>query len=427
MGRRKKYVDLFQVDRLSKLPRDIIYLILSFLDIKYVVQTTTLSKRWVHIWKSVTHLNFDSYKFHTMPQFTIFVNNVLSKRNSSSQVSAVELRFKGPATDVIKRIIHYAYLHSVEKLSFIWFTYKEHDFPPYLFTCHTLKHLTLAVYNRNMVAGICHLPKLLWDFPALETLNLRDVQFHECEYKSANLFSKCMNLKELTLHGFTMPPLETFNICAPQLSSLTIGNAYYFPKVLNVVAPQLKNLTASIQSSLQIQNGDYLQLSSVRFDSLEKVSLSKNDTRDYSYEKHVPRVLDLFEKLHSAKFLILDMNIIQVPQKRVQQQVHNQPTAKKRTKLDAENKQLETTDQEKKMLEVEMQRQNKVVAEQKARIQRQEGVIAEQNARIQRQDGVIAELKSKIEILKAAKVASSSSRPLIRSKRVDQPSKSSGE
>nr|GEW63768.1 hypothetical protein [Tanacetum cinerariifolium] len=339
-------------------------------------ETTTLSKRWVHIWKSVTHLNFDSYKFHTMPQFMRFVNNVLSKRNSSSQVSAVELRFKGPATEsVIERIVNYAYLHSVEKLSFIWFTYKEQNFPPYLFTCDTLKHLTLAVYNRNMVAGICHLPKLPWDFPALETLNLRDVRFHECEDKSANLFSKCMNLKELTLHGFAMPPLETFNICAPQLSSLTIGNAYYFPKVLNVVAPQLKYLTASIQSSLQIQHGDYLQLSTVRFNSLEKVMPTKvlildmniiqilSSCKDYllldpevspfnnltclrvdathmKAMEGVPlidiRVRNYFLRNSSDSTFIMD-SPPQVPQKRVQQQVHNQPTAKKRTKAEGKD------------------------------------------------------------------------------------------
>ncbi|PWA47492.1 F-box domain, cyclin-like protein [Artemisia annua] len=478
-------MDLFHVDRLSKLPDDILYQILSFLNIKYVVQTSTLSKRWMHIWKSVTRLNFDNYKFQNMLQFTRFVNNVLSKRNSSSQVSAVELRFKGPATEfVIESIVNYAYSHSVQKLIFIWYTYeeqdfhftrvegpfypkKEQDFPPYLFTCHTLKHLTLAVYNSSMFAGICNLPESPWDFPALETLNLKNVQFHVCEDKSANLFSKCVNLKELTLHGFTMTPLETetFTICAPQLSSLTIRNAYSFPKIWNVVAPQLKNLTASIQSSLL---GDYLQLSAVRFDSLEKVSLSKVYTRYYNHEK----LFDLFKKLHSAKFLILDMNIIQmlsscedqlqlqpspfnnlaclridarnvkptpvipikvrnyflgsssnftfimdtppqVPQKTVKQQVQNVPTAKKRTKLDTENKQLETIDEEKRMLEVEMQRQNEVIAEQKARIRRQ--------------DGIIAELNAKIEILEAAKVASSSSGLRTRSKRVIQPSKSSRE
>ncbi|PWA36957.1 F-box domain, cyclin-like protein [Artemisia annua] len=313
MDRRNKYMDLFHVDRLSKLPDDIIYQILSFLDIKYVVQTSTLSKRWMHIWKSVTHLNFDSYKFHTMPQFIRFVNNVLSKRNSNSQVSAVELRFGGPAIEyAIESIVNYAYLHSVQKLSLIWFTYEEQNFPLYLFTCHTLKHLILAVYNRSMYAGICHLPESPWDFPALETLNLKNVQFHDCEDKSANLFSKCVNLKELTLHGFKMAPLETFTICAPQLSSLTIRNAYCFPKVLNVVAPQLKDLMASIQCSLPFQLGDYLQLSTVMSDSLEKVSLSKVYARYYNHEKHFSRVFDLFKKLHSAKFLTLDMNIIQM-------------------------------------------------------------------------------------------------------------------
>ncbi|GKD32139.1 hypothetical protein Tco_1242917 [Tanacetum coccineum] len=126
-------------------------------------------------------------------------------------------------------------------------------------------------------------------------LKLKDVQFHDCEDKSANLFSKCVNLKELTLHGFKMPPLETFTICDPQPSSLTIINAYYFPKVLNVVAPQLKNLTASIQSSLQIQHGDYLQLSAVSI----KPIISDFITKAMELPSQDPQ-----ESLHFAESLV---------------------------------------------------------------------------------------------------------------------------
>ncbi|KAM7466564.1 hypothetical protein LguiB_014126 [Lonicera macranthoides] len=43
-------------DRLSELPDAILAHILSFLDTKYAVQTSSLSKRWINLWISVTTL-----------------------------------------------------------------------------------------------------------------------------------------------------------------------------------------------------------------------------------------------------------------------------------------------------------------------------------------------------------------------------------
>lgn len=464
MGRRREHVDLVHEDRISNLPDDVILRILSLLDMKYVIQTSALSKKWKYIWTSVTHLNFDSYKFRTMSLFTKFVKHALSNRNNRTHVSAVELRFKGPATQsVIESIVNYAYLHNVEQLSFIWFTSKKQEFPLYLFKCHTLKRLTLAVYDRSWVYGICHLPESPWDFPALETLNLRNIRLDKFRDKTVNLFSKCVNLKELVLDGLWLVSLEKFNICAPQLSSLTITHAFHSPKVFNVAAPQLKNLTASLTTS------DYKGLCTEGFDSLENVNLS---TYSSDYERDFPAVLELFQKLRNAKFLILDLNFIkilsscmdqlahepspfnnlkclridatnvkekniptmpiqvkhyllenspdaafimdlppQVPHKRLRQQVHHETTTNKMIKLDSENKQPENLNEEKRMLEAKIQMQDEVIAQQKTKIQILSDVIAEQ--------------KAKIEVLESAKVASSSNVARTRSKRAVQPSESS--
>ncbi|KAJ9536315.1 hypothetical protein OSB04_un000524 [Centaurea solstitialis] len=112
--------------------------------------------------------------------------------------------------------------------------------------------------------------------------------------------------------------LDTFNICTPKLSTLTITDPDTFPKVFNVIAPQLQNLTASFNTSMKLRSHrafysdsfKFLQFSTEGLDSLQKVNLSLPWSL-YEDEIYAPQLLDLFRKLHSAKFLILDTSIIE--------------------------------------------------------------------------------------------------------------------
>lgn len=50
------------VDWISKLPNDVLLMILSRLCTKEAVGTSVVSKRWEHVWKQVSHLVFDKPK-----------------------------------------------------------------------------------------------------------------------------------------------------------------------------------------------------------------------------------------------------------------------------------------------------------------------------------------------------------------------------
>lgn len=300
-------------DRISKLPDDVIHRILSLIDMPCAIQTSILSKRWKHTWISMPCLNLDSYSFHTMPQFAKFVKHALSHRNNRTEVSTLDLRFSGPTTKpIVKEIVNYAYLYSVRKLTMKWCTEVFHELPQSLFSSRTLKHLTL-IDKSLLVRKPSFIPKSAWEFPVLETLYLSDVRLGECGVKNTNLFYKCVNLKDLTLHKCCMHGLEIFNVCAPQLLNLTVTDSVTFHMVFNVVAPQLRNLTTSVSTLLKaVCKGEptFLPLSSKDFISLEKVNLSfgSGDKK----ENHGPRLPDLFHKLCNAKILILDMDIIEV-------------------------------------------------------------------------------------------------------------------
>ncbi|KAJ9547209.1 hypothetical protein OSB04_019752 [Centaurea solstitialis] len=301
---------MVEEDRISNLPNEIIYHILSFLDMKYAIQTSVLSKKWKHIWTSMPHLNLNSQTSRTLPLFAKFVNDALSHRNHRTEVSTVELSFRGAATQfgaVVTSIVNYAYSHNVRKLTIEWFRLNNEvfEFPQRLFSSHTLKHLTLATHYLDG-SGI-YVPQLAWNFPALETLNLSNLTLSDPRYKILNLFSKCVNLKILTLHHCSMSLVEFFNVCTPQLSNLTITDPYTFPKVFNVVAPQLQNLTASV-CDISFR---FLQLSLENLNCLEKVNLSMRPVHREE-ERYAPGLQDLFQKLCGAKFLILDNGIIKV-------------------------------------------------------------------------------------------------------------------
>ncbi|KVH91389.1 F-box domain, cyclin-like protein [Cynara cardunculus var. scolymus] len=299
-------------DRISNLPDEIIHQILSFLDMKFAIQTSTLSKKWKHIWTSMPYLKFNSQVFHTMPQFAKFVKHVLSHRNQRIEASAVDLTFTGaPNQFVVRSILNYAYSHNVKQLTVIWLTKKVLEFPQSLFRSQTLKHLTLATNEQSVIGR--SIPTYAWDFPALETLNLSNMQFGYNKDEILNPFSKCANLKDLTLHRFTMNYLDIFHICAPQLSNLTITDPTGFPMIFNVVAPLLENLTASVDAYHYGGFANYLRLSTEGLDSLEQVnlSMSRSKFKNCIKEIDVPHLLDLFQKLSSVKVLILDMAIIQ--------------------------------------------------------------------------------------------------------------------
>ncbi|KAJ9536206.1 hypothetical protein OSB04_un000615 [Centaurea solstitialis] len=102
-----------------------------------------------------------------------------------------------------------------------------------------------------------------------------------------------------------MADLDIFNVCAPQLCNLTVTYPKAYPKVFNVVAPQLKNLIVSSWASCS------LQLSKESLDSLEKVKLSMS-FYGYRKQRNILELLDLFQKLRSAKSLILNMDIIEL-------------------------------------------------------------------------------------------------------------------
>ncbi|GKC15667.1 hypothetical protein Tco_1012449 [Tanacetum coccineum] len=86
-----------------------------------------------------------------------------------------------------------------------------------------------------------------WELPVLTTLHLNKITLsHDStdNFSGLGLISRCVNLKNLTLTscGIVGSNNIEFNIFHSQLSNLTLEEVYWNPRLLSVVAPQLKNL-----------------------------------------------------------------------------------------------------------------------------------------------------------------------------------------
>ncbi|PWA64302.1 F-box domain, Leucine-rich repeat domain, L domain-like protein [Artemisia annua] len=301
-------------DRLSNLPDDLIHKILYDASIKHVMATSVLSTRWRFLWASTPYLNFSTEEFPNLPEFSKFVNHVLSQRNNLLPVFSVKLTFSEMVSEeFVKRIMDYGFSHNVQQLAVTLLPEEKviTDFPLSLINSKSLKHLTLN--GRNYCCAHDRITST-WELPALTTLHLNNVILF-C-YDTTSLFSKCVNLKNLTLSDCYVGG-RGIGICHSQLSDLTLINLEC--DCYNVVAPQLKNLTlrnynvspricAPGLASLIIQQRYSCELiSKDGFPALDKADMNML----YPLKSNASKILAQIQLLHNVKFLTLNLEIIQ--------------------------------------------------------------------------------------------------------------------
>nr|GFB54436.1 F-box domain, leucine-rich repeat domain, L domain-like protein [Tanacetum cinerariifolium] len=156
--------------------------------------------------------------------------------------------------------------------------------------------------------------------PALTTLYLHD--FTLCCYENIDkrIFSKCANLKNLTLKSCKVVGLNRLDICHPLLSNLTVEDVQGSFNVVNVAAPQLKNLTidngpkkyqylisAPRLVSLLYKGHHCLDLSTDGISFLEKVDLCVSGDIASAH-----KIVCLFQHLRNVKYLTLNLEILEL-------------------------------------------------------------------------------------------------------------------
>ncbi|CAN1185940.1 Putative F-box/FBD/LRR-repeat protein At1g66300 [Linum perenne] len=231
---------------LSNLPNSVIHHILSFLDDKSVVRTSTLSKQWKCTWIQGSTLLFNNTRFRSNSSFETYIHKVLSLRSPTNLHKLSLIAYLEPKQvdyNVFVDAVRYAFAHGVERLeihleSFFWEESYYSFF--YLFASTISQHRSLKFLS---LAGF--IIDIKFRSSGLETL--KDLELRNCWFTSADkdfdFFSGLPCLENLMLDDVHSngenDTSKIFRIAGLRLSTLEILSNQFLKIAIN--APNLKS------------------------------------------------------------------------------------------------------------------------------------------------------------------------------------------
>ncbi|PIA31224.1 hypothetical protein AQUCO_05100023v1 [Aquilegia coerulea] len=311
----KKKKRLFEtdVDRLSELPESILHHILSFLDMKEVVQTSLLSRNWRYTWCSVSNLSFShnvwknivkyerkingmGFIFHKKLGFMKFIDGVLLLRNNASldklslscNCYCAQDRIDMWINVAVKRQAKEFYLESRSGLN--------HVLPTSIFTS------TITTFHLN--ANV-QLPNSMCSATQLRTLELI---YARLPYGDSNgeVVLSCPVLENLRLISCFYKYCEVFNISAPQLKNLVINNedaCYLGDCKIKICTPNL--------TTLELQGFIYKDYYVERLPSLVHAYIEVSVKKELTQHTSVQHLIEVLKSLDNVTNLELSNRWIQ--------------------------------------------------------------------------------------------------------------------
>ncbi|KAK2437052.1 hypothetical protein QL285_021991 [Trifolium repens] len=191
---------------------------LPFSDSKQAVQTCLLSTRWKHLWKHIPTLKLNSWRFSTKKLFATFMSKILTLRDSSTPLHALDLERDGIIEPkLLKMILNYL--------------------------CHALTSLKLVHPKKGYDYTETLLPKSL-NFPSLTNLYLADFTFYGGESGCAEPFTAFTKLNSLDIRFCNIKDARILNISNETLVDLTMVNiSSNFAKIELYLPPSLCTFT----------------------------------------------------------------------------------------------------------------------------------------------------------------------------------------
>ncbi|KAI3886706.1 hypothetical protein MKX03_011128 [Papaver bracteatum] len=268
------------MDRFSELPDFLIQHILSFLQTKFVVSTTVLSKRWKNLWIHVPTLDFCDSNKYVWGRFLDFVDRLLILRNMSPihKFRFIYDRENWHFDPIrVKKWIATAVKCNVEAV-ILSMRYPKDTLPVSLFTSESLIRLDIhfpddIVHNE----AILDLPQSI-SFPRLRILRLSGIVFQD-GISVQQLFSSCPLLEDLCLVDCFWNKINLLSISAPALKYFTLDNILLPSSMLSL------DLKINAPNLMSIKYYDWLPLDLVvdKLPSLVHADLCFQNTFDNNY------------------------------------------------------------------------------------------------------------------------------------------------
>lgn len=210
-------IELLQVDdRISKLPDELIHLILGLLDgTKLAVRTCVLSTRWKNLWTTLPHIYLKTYPRSSLSNLRFFESFFSNRNNQNSVVSTIKTVGDIEDGRLLRKIIDYAGPHNIQKLE-----------------------IAQLFSNYHLGENVDYLKISSWNLPNLTTLSLRNVPLHLSFYIrwGNNEYNKIM-----------VNRVSTTLVNLRNLSLVVNGRAKY---IVDMSSTELENLTIFIEGQL---------------------------------------------------------------------------------------------------------------------------------------------------------------------------------
>ncbi|CAN1138713.1 F-box/LRR-repeat protein At3g58930 [Linum perenne] len=301
------------VDRLSDLPDFILYHILSFLDTKYVVQTSVLSRFWRYVWKHVPVLNFHRDTFRDGQSFVRFVNKVLALHDQLGihKISFVDdelASWKPSYKKMFGRVMEYASSHGTQHL--VISLQEDCTFDDY---CSSILISNLKTLELRCVDFPCGFGSS--SFQMLTTLNLERCYLHNDQEGVFDLISNFPSLMNLVvsrcrwIHNEGITGVFSTKIIGMQLLSLKLD------RIVNaeIVAPRLKFFYIKFFAGFAANFQGFSKLSIPSIVHAEILVLESYLSYFGNDKERMEYCLDnLFQGLHNAESLMIRSNDDQV-------------------------------------------------------------------------------------------------------------------
>nr|XP_025878679.1 F-box/FBD/LRR-repeat protein At1g78750 [Oryza sativa Japonica Group] len=281
-------------DFLSALPEGILHHIMSFLNVRQVIQTCVLSWRWRDLWRSVPRINANYCELSMSPiaaftpdneaAFKRFVNRLLERRDPAAVIHTFNLRYTisnpnnrdNDSADANRWISHALQ----NQASFLKIIVDAHEL-----------HLDHTVFT-SCYLGRITLKNVFLDQGFFEQLEigcplLQDLLLYDCIIGDDEISSETLNV--LTMYGCQFPTLQESCISAPNLTSLIMHQPENFVPVLDDVA-SLVTATVDLFPLIEFCAYDMRQL-------LWSLSGVRNLDLDYYACKSSPKLEKLTLKL----------------------------------------------------------------------------------------------------------------------------------
>ncbi|CAI0413392.1 unnamed protein product [Linum tenue] len=301
-------------DRLSHLPKPLIYQILSLLDTKSAVQTCVLSRMWRCAWKYVPFLSFRRDSFEQYSSFQMYVEEVLSLRfpESVCTVSYIDNeRLAERRESLFVKVVRYALSHGAQHLD-MDLNNKSGVFKSCCFSnlfgtvsncdLRTLKLQRVKIEIGFDVSGFRMLTDLNLEqcplvsevegevdpfsgFPCLKNLVLTECIHSDFVFREDKRSFKISGPQLLTLELDCLMAMR-MEICAPKLESFKVGHDLQFLNFANLSIPSL------VHAHLRLCDGE--------------------PSREDNKKQILQRLISMFQGFNNATSLKLDYQTVQV-------------------------------------------------------------------------------------------------------------------